>query len=200
MTQEEIQSFFSKIKNKRDKALFATIYHYGLRVTEATLIDLKDIDFNRNKISIKRVKGGVWGEKPLLRDTKRLIKAYLEESVKFYMGTDSDQLLNRNIPGYNLDMAAGIKYTIDISKEPGQRITILRIGGKKYRPGNSYKIAMNSYRASGGGGHLSAAGIIGPKTYYKSSIEIRNLLISYLEQGNQINPQPDNNWKIIGDQ
>ena len=131
--------------------------------------------------------------------TGKQIKAYLEESVKFYMGTDSDQLLNSNIPGYNLDLAAGIKYTIDIAKEPGQRITILRIGGKKYKADKSYRVAMNSYRASGGGGHLSAAGIINPETYYKSSIEIRNLLISYLEQGNQINTQPDNNWKIIGD-
>ena len=42
-------------------------------------MNLNDIDFNRNKILVKRVKGGVWGEKPLLRNTKRLIKAYLEE-------------------------------------------------------------------------------------------------------------------------
>ena len=79
MTQEEVENFFSKIKSKRDKALFATIYYYGLRVTEATLLNLNDIDFNRNKILVKRVKGGVWGEKPLLRNTKRLIKAYLGE-------------------------------------------------------------------------------------------------------------------------
>jgi integrase len=50
MTQEEVETFFSKIKSKRDKALFATIYHYGLRVTEATLLNLDDVDLNRNKI------------------------------------------------------------------------------------------------------------------------------------------------------
>jgi hypothetical protein len=50
MTQEEVETFFSKIKNKRDKALFATIYHYRLRVTEATLLNLDDLDLNRNKI------------------------------------------------------------------------------------------------------------------------------------------------------
>lgn len=79
MTQEEMQTFFSKIKSKRDLALFGLVYKYGLRVTETSQLNLKDLDLKRNKIVIRRIKGGVSGEKPLLRDVKRRIEAYLRE-------------------------------------------------------------------------------------------------------------------------
>jgi len=61
----------------RDRALLSTIYRYGLRVTEATLIKLSDVDFNRQTIFIPRLKGGCGGVKPLLSHTAELLKAYL---------------------------------------------------------------------------------------------------------------------------
>ena len=79
MTQEEVKAFFSQIHSKRDKAIFALLYHYGLRVREVTLLDRSDVDVKRNKILIKRIKGGVSGEKPLWKDTKRLLEDYLQE-------------------------------------------------------------------------------------------------------------------------
>jgi len=79
LTQEEVRAFFSKIHDRRDRALFDLIYKYGLRVKEATLFQLEDVDLKRNKIFIRRVKGGVSGEKPLFSDTRRLLRAYLEE-------------------------------------------------------------------------------------------------------------------------
>ena len=36
LTQDELQRFFKVITSPRDRALFALIYHYGLRVDEAT--------------------------------------------------------------------------------------------------------------------------------------------------------------------
>jgi len=79
LTQEELQSFFSRIKDRRDRALFDLIYKYGLRVREAVLIEIEDLDLKRNKIFIKRVKGGISGEKPLFRDSRRLLRAWLQE-------------------------------------------------------------------------------------------------------------------------
>ena len=78
MTQDEVKRFFAKITDKRDRALFDVIYKYGLRVSEATLVMLQDVDLERSKIYIRRVKNGIGGEKPILRDTRRLLKAYLE--------------------------------------------------------------------------------------------------------------------------
>ena len=78
LTQEELQALFSGIKDKRDRVLFDLIYKYGLRVKEATLLRIADIDLKRGKIFIRRVKGGVSGEKPLFKDSRRLLKAYME--------------------------------------------------------------------------------------------------------------------------
>jgi len=78
MTQDEVKRFFARIQDRRDRALFDMIYKYGLRVSEATLLTLQDVDFERSKIYIRRVKNGIGGERPIFRDTKRLLKAYLE--------------------------------------------------------------------------------------------------------------------------
>ena len=73
--------FFSVIEDRRDRALFATVYHYGLRVSEAALLQLDDVDMDRGRIQITRVKGGIGGERPLLSNTAELISAYLSVRV-----------------------------------------------------------------------------------------------------------------------
>lgn len=78
LDKAELARFFSQITDKRDRALFAAIYHYGLRVTEATLLELEDIDFERGRIYIRRLKGGVGGEKPLFSNTAKLLRAYIQ--------------------------------------------------------------------------------------------------------------------------
>ena len=77
LTQPELKRFFSVIGTPRDRALFGLIYHYGLRVSEATRIDVDDVDFDRRTIHIRRVKGGRGGLKPLFPNTVRLLEAYL---------------------------------------------------------------------------------------------------------------------------
>ena len=77
LTRSEVERFFRVIKSPRDRALFATIYHYGLRVTEATLLRHSDVDFKRDTIYIHRVKGGQGGIKPLLPNTAKVLQAYL---------------------------------------------------------------------------------------------------------------------------
>ena len=66
------------LKDPRDRALFATIYHYGLRVSEATLLQLADVDFEQKRIFISRLKRGIGGERPLFSNTADLLKSYLE--------------------------------------------------------------------------------------------------------------------------
>ena len=78
LSQEDVKAFFDKIQDKRDRALFAVIYNYGLRASEATLLQPEHVDLKRGKIYISRLKKGIAGEKPLLRDVKRVLKAYLE--------------------------------------------------------------------------------------------------------------------------
>ena len=77
LSQEQVKRLFSRITEPRDRALFATIYHYGLRVSEATLLQVADADLERGRIRIQRLKSGLGGERPLFSNTARLIQEYL---------------------------------------------------------------------------------------------------------------------------
>ena len=98
LTQAEIERFFSVIESPRDRALFGTIYHYGLRVSEATVLSVHSIDFNRQTIYIHRLKGGRSGQKPLLANTARLLKVYLpvRESTGERLFTGREGTLGRH--------------------------------------------------------------------------------------------------------
>ena len=94
LSKEEIERFFSSIESPRDKALFGVIYFYGLRVTEATLLKLQDVDFRRKRIFIRRVKAGIEGERPLLRTVEQLLRRYLRNRLRtgdgFFTGRQGD--------------------------------------------------------------------------------------------------------------
>lgn len=77
LTQEELKRFFDVITTPRDRALFALIYHYGLRVDETTSIAIDDIDFRNHRIRLNRLKNGLGGEKPLWKHTAKLLRSYL---------------------------------------------------------------------------------------------------------------------------
>ncbi len=77
LTYDQTAWFFSVITDPRDRALFALIYQYGLRVSEAALLRREEVDFVRNRIVIRRVKHGLGGERPLFNATARLLEAYL---------------------------------------------------------------------------------------------------------------------------
>lgn len=77
LNQEQTARLFSAIAEPRDRALFAVIYHYGLRVSEATLLQATDVDLQRRRIFLKRLKHGHGGEKPLFDNTAEAIQAYL---------------------------------------------------------------------------------------------------------------------------
>jgi len=77
LTREQTTRFFGVIEDPRDRALFACIYHYGLRVSEACLLQLAEVDLQRRRIRIHRLKNGIGGVRPLLDNTAELIGVYL---------------------------------------------------------------------------------------------------------------------------
>jgi 2',3'-cyclic-nucleotide 2'-phosphodiesterase / 3'-nucleotidase len=104
---------------------------------------------------------------------------------------------------YNFDSAAGINYTVDVSKPEGSRITITGFtDGRPFDTNKMYKVAVNSYRGNGGGGHFTeGAGI--PKDELKKRFisstdrDLRYYILQSIETTKTINPVPLNNWKII---
>jgi site-specific recombinase XerC len=67
------------IENTRDRALFSLVYLYGLRVSEVGLLNRDDVDLERGRIVVKRVKGGLWSERPLFKSCASALSKYLSE-------------------------------------------------------------------------------------------------------------------------
>lgn len=80
LTQPELRAFFQAITDPRDRALFAVVYHYGLRVSEVGLLACGDVDLARHRIVVKRLKGGFWTERPLFASTEHLLESYLAQA------------------------------------------------------------------------------------------------------------------------
>jgi 2',3'-cyclic-nucleotide 2'-phosphodiesterase/3'-nucleotidase len=106
-------------------------------------------------------------------------------------------------PYYNFNSAAGIRYTVDVSKKPGNRITILSMAdGKPFDPEKTYTIAINSYQGNGGGGTLtSGAGIpkneLVKRLVSSSKKDIRYLMMQWIESRKTVTPLSLNAWKVV---
>jgi 2',3'-cyclic-nucleotide 2'-phosphodiesterase / 3'-nucleotidase len=133
--------------------------------------------------------------------TGQQILDYLEFSAQYYVYNKNSGEISKNpkVSGFNYDIAEGISYKIDVTKEIGKRIkdvTFLKTG-KQIEKNKIYSVALNSYRASGGGGHLAAAGIQKANIVWKSNEEMRNILADYIKEIGEIGGEVDNNWEII---
>ncbi len=57
LSHEDVETLFNNTCNHKHRVILMLIYSAGLRVSEASTIKLRDIDFNRNTIHIKNAKG-----------------------------------------------------------------------------------------------------------------------------------------------
>jgi 2',3'-cyclic-nucleotide 2'-phosphodiesterase/3'-nucleotidase len=130
--------------------------------------------------------------------TGKQIEQYLEYSARYYVWDGNKISANPTMKGYNCDMAEGISYTIDVTQKVGKRIKdiIITATGESLKIDKVYKVTMNSYRASGGGGHMGAAKASQTKVIFKSSKEMRNILADYIRDLDEIPVEIDNNWHI----
>lgn len=156
----------------------------------------------------------------VMRLTGEEIKQYLEYSYWLWtrqMNGPGDRLIRlrpdaakleegwqrlRN-PAYNFDSAAGLRYTVDVTKPKGEKIHILSLAdGRPFVPEASYRVAVNSYRG-GGGGELLTKGAGIPKDSLEARIErrtdrdLRHYLIEHIRRLKDIHPQPRHEWKFV---
>lgn len=95
LTPEEWTRLLSVIVDPRDRAIFLTAYTYGLRASEVGLIRLADLDFARDRIYIRRLKGSISGEWPLLPEVARAIKRWLKARQKAGFGEKATLFVSR---------------------------------------------------------------------------------------------------------
>ncbi|HOD58286.1 MAG TPA: 5'-nucleotidase C-terminal domain-containing protein [Rectinema sp.] len=160
--------------------------------------------------------------------TGQQIKDFLEYSYQYWFDTmpnegnhliafqrDKDGKLildNRtNMPMtatryYNYDSAAGINYVVDVSKPAGERVSIYCMSdGRAFNPKATYTVAINSYRASGGGGHLEKGAGLDKDTILSMKLvngattkDLRYFLLKWFEkQEETITVWPLGNWEVI---
>jgi 2',3'-cyclic-nucleotide 2'-phosphodiesterase/3'-nucleotidase len=104
---------------------------------------------------------------------------------------------------YNFSSAAGIRYTVDVTKPEGERVSINSLSNNSaFRLDNKYKVAINSYRGNGGGGHLiSGAGIpleeLSSRVISSTDKDLRYYMMRWIEEEKNITPKMFNNWEVI---
>lgn len=104
---------------------------------------------------------------------------------------------------FNFDSACGIDYEVDLTKPDGEKVRILRMSdGKPFDEKKWYKVAMNSYRANGGGELLTlGAGIpqdsLDSRVLFHTDRDQRHYLTEEIRRMGSVDPKPNANWKFV---
>ena len=96
--------------------------------------------------------------------------------------------------GRNCDTLEGADYVLDLSRPEGRRVASLTRGGREIGDDEPVRVAINSYRASGGGGYpmwknarrISEGG------------NLRDLLVADARARKRLCLEADGNWKVVG--
>jgi 2',3'-cyclic-nucleotide 2'-phosphodiesterase/3'-nucleotidase len=128
------------------------------------------------------------------------------EEVKNYLEFSYDKWLSLyshpEMGGY-ADSAAGIVYKVHADKPKGGRVDILRMAdGTTFELDKYYRVALNSYRALGGGGFITEGAGIGydelaQRVVTMETADLRFQMINYIEMRKEISPQALNQWEFV---
>ncbi|MFJ4470469.1 bifunctional metallophosphatase/5'-nucleotidase [Streptomyces sp. NPDC089424] len=133
------------------------------------------------------------------------LRAYLEYSAEYFVRTaagapiDVDKLTNAGgRPDYNYDYVSGLTYEIDIAQPAGSRIRNLSFGGAPLDDAQQFVLAVNNYRANGGGAfpHVASA----PELWSEST-EIRTRIAEWVTAKGVLDPKDfaSVDWKLTRD-
>ncbi|MEU3955142.1 5'-nucleotidase C-terminal domain-containing protein [Streptomyces achromogenes] len=131
------------------------------------------------------------------------VRAYLEYSAEYYVQTapgavvDVEKLTNAGgRPDYNYDYVSGLSYDIDIAQPAGSRIRNLTFGGAPLDDAQQFVLAVNNYRANGGGAfpHVASA-----KELWSESTEIRTRIAEWVTAKGVLDPKDfaSVDWKLV---
>ena len=147
------------------------------------------------------------------------VRAYLEYSAAYFTQVTSTgpfdlaEITNAvtstapsGTPDYNYDIMGGLggtaadrlSYDIDIARPVGSRITNLSYGGAPVTDTQRFVVAINNYRAAGGG---NFPGVTTAPVVYDAQVEIRQLLIDWLARAKTIAAEMFSSvgWRLVAD-
>ncbi|MEU4654230.1 5'-nucleotidase C-terminal domain-containing protein [Streptomyces sp. NPDC023723] len=133
------------------------------------------------------------------------VRAYLEYSAEYYTRTaagaavDVEALTNAGgRPDYNYDYVSGLVYEIDVAQPAGSRIKNLTYGGAALDDAQQFVLAVNNYRANGGGAfpHVASA-----EEVWSESTEIRTRIAEWVTAKGVLDPADfaSVDWRLTRD-
>ncbi|HTZ22060.1 MAG TPA: bifunctional UDP-sugar hydrolase/5'-nucleotidase [Opitutaceae bacterium] len=188
----------------RDNALLDLVQRVQLEAGHADVSMVASFNLAaripQGPVAVREVYGLYYYENTLVvvELTGRQVKDALEHSAHYFRpyepGRTPAELIDDKIPGYHFDIAEGVTYEIDLTRPFGERIVNLRFQGQPLDPERKLRVAINNYRQNGGGGYTMYKNA---PVVYRSSAEIRDLIIDWVERHHDIPTEPTNNWRIL---
>jgi 2',3'-cyclic-nucleotide 2'-phosphodiesterase/3'-nucleotidase len=121
------------------------------------------------------------------------VRAYLEYSAEYFVQTaagapvDVEKLTNAGgRPDYNYDYVSGLRYEIDIAQAAGSRIRNLTFRGAALDDAQQFVLAVNNYRANGGGAFPYVASA---RELWSESTEIRTRIAEWVTARGVLDPR-----------
>jgi len=137
----------------------------------------------------------------LIEGNGKMVKDALENAARYFLSCQGARcsetpLINREVVGFNYDMAQGVEYEIDLTRPVGDRVRNLRWNGKPLAPEQKLRIALNNYRKGGSAGYSM---FIDAKVVWRSADEIRDLMVRYYAEGKPLPGKANGNWRVVPD-
>ncbi len=127
------------------------------------------------------------------------LKQTLEHSARFlaaYTYEHARPLAEPGMPGYHFDAAEGVSYEIDPTRPPDERVINLVFRGEPLAPERKLRVAVNSYRANGGGGYQVLRDA--PRVM-RWSRTVPELLADFARKAKTLDGSFSRNWTLLPD-
>lgn len=170
---------------------FVSIFNAGLRIA-------------KGPVTVRQIAGLYLYDNTLyvIEGTGKMVRDALENAARYFLTCtgecNSGPLVNRAVLGYNFDMAAAqenaLQYDIDLRQPAGHRIVNLLYRGQPMADDQKLRIALNNHRYGGSGGFSMFPGA---PVVWRSTEEIRDLMIDYYTAHKLLPDRAFDSWKVI---
>ncbi len=176
-----------------DSGIVDWLHRVQLAETKADLsfaspLAIRPIEWEAGPLSMRQVWQFYPYENSLVtvRATGKVVREALERSAECMSDPDEKPR--------SCDSLEGAEYEIDLSRPPRQRVVFLRRGGRDVADDDVFTVALNSHRASGGGGY----GMWKRAEKVAEKGNVRQMLVSDARAHPRLTLEPTRNWKTTG--
>jgi 2',3'-cyclic-nucleotide 2'-phosphodiesterase/3'-nucleotidase len=162
----------------------------GLSAGPISLQDAYSLTVYDNTLCVLEITGDI------LRRALEQTAGYFRQLDPNHLPADPAAVVAPEARGYTFDLYHGIDYCFDLTRPVGKRLVTLQFRGQPVEPAQTFRLAINHYRAGGGGGYSMFQEA---QTLWISADSIRDFLVYYIHTHSPIQPIYSPNWRLIPD-